>query len=118
LHSFDGAIYHPGPGARIPAEPEDVEMCLFLSLLFLGPRAVILFWWLLEPALWSATFDTFFLPLFGFLFLPWTTLMYVLVAPQGITGLDFLWLGLGLAADIGSIAGGALGGRGRVPGYR
>jgi hypothetical protein len=31
--------------------------------------------------------------------------------------LDLLWLGLALVADIASYAGGAVGGRGRVPGY-
>ena len=92
-------------------------MCLFLSLLLFGPRVVILFWWLVEPLRWSAAFDTFILPLLGFLFLPWTTLMYVLVSPLGIDGWDLLWLGLALLADLASYAGGAIGGRGRVPGY-
>ena len=92
-------------------------MCLFLSLIFLGPRSVILLWWLFEPIRWSATFDTFFVPFFGALFIPWTTLMYVLVQPGGVTGWDLLWLGFALAADIASVAGGAIGGRGRVPGY-
>jgi hypothetical protein len=94
-----------------------LAMCLFLSLLLFGPRVVIAIWWLIEPARWSATFDTFFIPLLGFLFLPWTTLMFVLVSPLGIDGLDWLWLGLALAADVASYAGGAIGGRGRVPGY-
>jgi hypothetical protein len=92
-------------------------MCLFLSLLLFGPRIAILFWWLIEPVLWGATFDTFIIPLLGFLFLPWTTLMYVLVAPLGLEGLDWLWIALALAADVASYAGGAIGGRGRVPGY-
>ena len=92
-------------------------MCLFLSLIFFGPRAVIILWGLIEPVRWSTAFDTFLLPLLGFLFVPWTTLMYVLVAPLGIDGLDWLWLGLALAADVTSYAGGAVGGRGRVPGY-
>lgn len=92
-------------------------MCLFLSLLLFGPRVVILFWWIAEPVRWSATFDTFFVPLLGFLFLPWTTLMYVLVSPLGVEGIDWLWIGLAVAADAASYAGGALGGRGRVPGY-
>jgi hypothetical protein len=92
-------------------------MCLFLGLLLLGPRVVIVFWWLLEPVRWAAAFDTFLLPLFGFLFLPWTTLMYVLVSPAGLTGADFLWLGLALLGDIATIAGGAVGGRGRAGNY-
>ncbi len=92
-------------------------MCLFLSLIFLGPRTVILLWWLIEPIRWSVTFDTFFIPFLGALFIPWTTLMYVLVQPGGVTGWDLLWLGFALGADIASVAGGAIGGRGRVPGY-
>ena len=35
-------------------------------------------------------------------------MMYVLVFPQGIVGLDWLALGLALLADVGSLAGGAL----------
>ena len=90
--------------------------CLFLVLLFLGPRAGILVWWLVDQVRWSATFDTFIWPLLGFLFLPWTTLMYVVVAPMGITGFDWLWLGLAFLADIATLAGGAYR-RQEVPGY-
>ena len=43
--------------------------------------------------------------------------MYVLVAEGGITGGDWLWMGLAVLADIASYAGGAVGGRSRVPGY-
>jgi hypothetical protein len=93
-------------------------MCLFLTLLFLGPRAAILFWWLIEPVRWSLVYDTFLVPFLGFIFVPWTTLMYVVVGIGGVTGWDWLWMALALFADIASYAGGALGGRGRVPGYR
>jgi hypothetical protein len=92
-------------------------MCLFATLLFLGPRAAILFWWLIEPARWALAFDTFLLPLAGFLFLPWTTLMYLVVGIGGIEGFDWLWIGLSVFADIASYGAGAVGGRGRVPGY-
>ena len=68
-------------------------------------------------AVGGAAFDTFFVPLLGFLFLPWTTLMFVLVSPLGVEGIDWLWIGLAVAADVASYAGGAIGGRGRVPGY-
>jgi hypothetical protein len=92
-------------------------MCLFLTLLFLGPRAAILFWWLIEPARWALAFDTFLIPLAGFLFLPWTTLMYLVVGIGGIEGFDWLWIGLSVFADIASYGASAVGGRGRVPGY-
>ena len=87
-------------------------MCLLFAILaLLGPRALVFFWWLLEPTKWSLTFQSAFVPVIGFLFLPWTTIMYVLVYPQGVEGLDWLWLGLGLAADIMSYGGGAFGNR-------
>jgi hypothetical protein len=80
-------------------------VCLVILLLILGPRAIIVVWWILAPLVWSATFGTLLLPLIGFLLVPWTTLMYVLVAPGGIVGLDYLWLALALLADLSSHAG-------------
>jgi hypothetical protein len=82
-------------------------MCLVFLALILSPRIVMFFWWLLDMARWSATFDNLFLPLLGFLILPWTTIMYVLVAPQGITGFDWVWIVIGVAADLGALGGGA-----------
>jgi hypothetical protein len=81
-------------------------MCLLFAIfVLLGPRALIFFWWLLEPARWAATFETAIIPMMGFLFLPWTTIMWVLVFPGGVDGLDWLWLGIGLAVDIASYTG-------------
>jgi hypothetical protein len=91
--------------------------CLAASLVILGPRFGILLWWLLEPARWSLAFDTFLWPLLGFLFVPWTTIMYVLAFPGGIDGFDWVWLGFGLLADVFSYAGGGYSNRGRFTGY-
>jgi hypothetical protein len=92
--------------------------CLFTTLALLGPRAAILVWWLLDSARWERAFDSFFVAFIGFLILPWTTIMYVVVAPTGtITGFDWVWLGLGLMADIAGYAGGGYGNRERIPGY-
>lgn len=89
-------------------------MCLFYTIfLLLGPRAAIVFWWIAEPSRWALTFQSAFVPLMGLLFLPWTTLFYVLVYPGGIEGLDWLWLGIGLVVDIASYGGGAYGNRDR-----
>ena len=74
--------------------------CLFAILVLIGPRAAILVWWLVDQLRWAAAFDTFIWPLLGFLFLPWTTLVWVLVFPGGIDGFDWLWLAIGLAIDI------------------
>ncbi len=57
------------------------DMCCGIAILgILGPRALIFFWWLMDPARWSVTFGgEALLPALGFLFLPWTTIMYVAV---------------------------------------
>ena len=92
-------------------------MCLFLTLLLLGPRAGILLWWLVEPGRWDRAFDTFIWPFLGFIFIPWTTLMFVAVAPFGnVEGWDWFWLAIGLFGDLMSLAGGYRG-RSSVPGY-
>jgi len=92
---------------------EDLNMCLFVILLFFGPRTAIALWWLFEPVRWSLTFTSFLLPFLGFLIAPWTTLMYVLVAPGGVIGFDWLWLGLAIAADLISYSSGGVYGRRR-----
>ena len=81
--------------------------CFFASLWFLGPRFAFLVFWLIP---WgrlkiTAAFSTWFWPLLGLIFLPWTMLMYVLVYP--IIGLDWLWLGLAVLADISAYVAGA-----------
>ena len=88
-------------------------MCLFVVLLFFGPRSAIALWWIFDPLRFDVTFTSFWLPFLGFLFIPWTTLMYVLVAPGGLNGLDFLWLGLALALDIASYSSGGVYGKRR-----
>ena len=88
--------------------------CFFTALFLLGPRAAIFIWWLLQPVRWNSAFDTFIVPLLGFIFLPWTTLIYVVVQPGGLTGLDVFWVGLGVVIDVLKWAGGAWGNRGQI----
>lgn len=78
--------------------------CFFTSLVFLGPRAAILVWWLIQPARWEAAFSSFWWAFLGFIFAPWTTLMWAAVAAGGITGFDYVLVGLGIFADIMSYA--------------
>ncbi len=95
--------------------------CAFLTLLLLGPRFFGAFWWLFQPLRWQAAFNGFggglwwLWPILGIVFVPWTTIMFVLVAPGGLAGLDWLWIGIMLVADIASYTGGL--GRKRIPGY-
>jgi hypothetical protein len=91
--------------------------CLVTSLFFLGPRAAIVVWWLLQPLRWQASFSTWIWPVLGFLFLPWTTLAFVVVAPGGIVGSEWLVVFLGLLFDIAGYVGGGYGNRNRVTNY-
>ena len=94
--------------------------CAFLVLVTLGPRVLNAIWWLVDPVRWQAAFFswpiTWWLwPVAGIVFVPWMTLMYLIVAPGGVTGLDWLWIGLGLLADIASYSSSAK--RQSLPGY-
>jgi hypothetical protein len=93
--------------------------CIFTILVFLGPRFAGLIWWIAQPARWVgatnvSAFTSWIWPVLGLVFVPWTTLMYVIVAPGGIVGFDWVWLGLSLVADIASYSGGAYGNRNRL----
>jgi hypothetical protein len=88
-------------------------MCVLLSLLLFGPRGAILIWWLFWPARWELAFDSFIVPFIGWLFLPFTTMVYVLVAPGGVEGFDYLWLTISVFLDIASYGGGGAYQRGR-----
>lgn len=91
--------------------------CFFLSLLFLGPRFAFLVYWLIRPAYINTVFNTWIWPLLGLIFLPWTTLMWVLVyGANGIVGFDWVWVGLALVGDIVTYTSGAYK-RKTIPGY-
>jgi hypothetical protein len=93
-------------------------MCLFFSLLLLGPRVAIIFWWLIEPGRWDSAFDTALWPILGFIFAPWTTVMFVAVAPFGnVADWDWFWLLLALLVDMSTWSGNAYSNRSRMPGY-
>ena len=90
-------------------------MCCFFAALFaLGPRAAVLIWWLIDPVRWQLAFTNIIWGILGFIFLPWTTIIYVLIAPGGVVGLDWLWIILAVVADIASYGGSAYGNRDRV----
>ena len=81
--------------------------CFFLALIAFGPRLAALIWWLVNPVRWQLAFTNFIWAILGVIFLPWTTIFYMIVFPGGIVGLDWIWLGLGLLFDIMSYTSGA-----------
>ncbi len=94
-------------------------MCCAISVLALfGPRFFIFVWWLAEPARWAIAFgSSWFVGLLGFIFVPWATLAYVIVAPGGLDTADWLLVGLGLVLDVMTWGGGAFGNRDRMSSY-
>ncbi len=95
--------------------------CLFAIFAGLFPRLGVLFIWLARPALFSAAFGGNWLwPLLGVIFLPFTTLMYVVLWSPGVglAGLDWLWLIVAVFLDLGHLGGTGYVNRGRMPAYR
>ncbi|MCC7165903.1 MAG: hypothetical protein IT331_25620 [Anaerolineae bacterium] len=82
-------------------------------------RIVLLMFWIARPVQWNAAFgDAWLLACLGFLFLPFTTLMYLflqLATPGPIQGLDWLWLGLAVVCDVVSTGSAAYTNRDRIP---
>jgi hypothetical protein len=77
--------------------------CLLAMFGGLFPRLALLIVWAARPALVGAAFNTFLLPLLGIIFLPFTTLIYVIVYTPGVglTGWGFFWVILALLLDVG-----------------
>ncbi len=103
--------------------------CPITALLLLGPRLALVVWWLTDSARFNLAFNAevwplqlpwplWAWPLIGAIFVPWTTLAYLVVFPGGIVGLDWAWIGLGLLIDLSSHLGGGYRNRDRIPGYR
>ena len=80
-------------------------------------RIMLLMYWIARPVQMNATFSTFIIPCLGFMILPFTTLMYVLLWSPGvgIQGLDWLWLAIAVVMDLGSIAASGAANRDRIP---
>ncbi len=94
--------------------------CLFAMFAGFFPRLGTLFIWLARPNLFSAAFGGSWLwPILGIIFLPFTTLMYVILWSPGIgltTG-DWLWLILAVVLDGMHWAQMGYSNRNRYPGY-
>ena len=66
-------------------------------------RLIILIWWLVSGDRWAHTFSTFWWPLLGALFAPWTTLAYVLVYPGGVHSWDWALIVVAVLVDVTSL---------------
>lgn len=93
--------------------------CLFAMFAGLFPRLGTLFIWLARPAYFNAAFGSnWLLPILGIIFLPFTTLMYVILwSPTGMTAWEWMWLILAVVIDIMHYSSTAFYNRNRIPGY-
>ena len=91
--------------------------CLFTILVLLGPRVASVIWWIVDTSRWSAAFGSIIWPILGIIFVPWTTLTYVLVtANEAISGIEVVFIMIALVVDVMTLGGGGFGNRKRFTG--
>ena len=87
--------------------------CLFLLVAALSPRLAVLLMWILTPWV-DRAFGPIIWPILGILFLPLTTLMYVILwntSGRGVTGWEWILVVLAVVGDLASLGGSAYGRR-------
>jgi hypothetical protein len=86
--------------------------CLLALLAAISPRLALALVWIFTNLV-DRAFTGFLVPLLGLIFLPFTTLLYVLAYQPvvGVSGWGWLLVFVGLLFDLGSYGGGAFGRR-------
>jgi hypothetical protein len=76
--------------------------CLFAIFAGMFPRLALFIVWVAKPALVSAAFSTWLVPLLGIIFLPFATLMYVILYTPGfgLTAWGWFWVILAGILDL------------------
>ena len=94
--------------------------CLFALFAGMFPRLGTLFIWIARPTMFSAAFGgSWFWPILGIIFLPFTTLMYVILwSPViGLTTWDWFWVFMAVVIDVMHWSSTTYYNRNRIPGY-
>ncbi len=91
--------------------------CVITVVGMLFPRLLILVGWLNDPATWGSAFDSQIWPVLGFLFLPWTTFLFVMFSAGGFDAFRYFILVCAVLGDLGTWGGGIFGNRKRVDSY-
>jgi hypothetical protein len=94
----------------------DREVALMMALFgAIVPRVLLLIGWVNAQAAWEAIFGAPVWFLAGFLFLPWTTFVYGFISPNGMSLLNWIFLGGAFLVDLGTWGIGALSARKAAP---
>ena len=92
--------------------------CLFVTFGAFFPRLAVLFIWIARPQMFEAALGSALVGLIGIVFLPFTTLIYVLLwTPTGLSGWDWLWVFLAFLIDLGGLTSSAYANRERAGGF-
>lgn len=77
--------------------------CFIFLMALIGPRVALFFVWVFTEFV-DRAFDDWIVPALGFVFLPWTTLIYALAYTPGggVSGLGWFFVAMGLLADVSS----------------
>jgi len=87
--------------------------CIFLLIAALSPRLAVILMWIFTPWV-DRAFGPVIWPILGVLFLPITTLLYVILwntNGRGVHGWEWILVALGVFADLASYASRAARGR-------
>ena len=91
--------------------------CLFVLFAGVFPRLGLFIIWVARPNMVDAAFSTWIWPFLGIIFLPLTTLIYVILwQAGGLDGFDWFWIVLAVLADLTHL-GGSYTQRRQMPGY-
>ncbi|RZU52713.1 hypothetical protein EV385_4594 [Krasilnikovia cinnamomea] len=93
--------------------------CLFALFAGIFPRLALFIIWIARPVLVNTAFDTWIFPLLGIVFLPFATLIYVVLYTPGVglTGWGWFWVVFAGLLDLSHWAASATQRR-QIPGYR
>ena len=82
-------------------------MCCWLLIAFaFAPRVALLLMAILNDRI-STAFGNILIPLAGLFLMPWSTLVYTLVSPGGLSLADSIFIVIAVGADLGIWGGGA-----------
>lgn len=87
--------------------------CIFLLIAALSPRLAVILMWIFTPWV-DRAFGPIIWPILGVLFLPITTLLYVILwntNGRGVNGWEWILVIFGVFGDLASYAARAAGGR-------